>query len=59
MDAPFTPDQVLDTIISQSGFLAEQPYLRAAARERLLPQIENAMQSAPGVPPEGYYRANR
>jgi len=59
VDAPFTPDQVLDTIISQSGFLAEQPYLRAAARERLLPQIENAMQSAPGVPPEGYYRANR
>jgi hypothetical protein len=59
VDAPFTPEQVLDTIISQSGFLAEQPYLRAAARERLLPQIEYAMQSAPGAPPEGYYRANR
>jgi hypothetical protein len=59
VDAPFTPEQVLDTIISQSGFLAEQPYLRAAARERLLPQIEYAMQAAPAVPPENYYRANR
>lgn len=59
VDAPFTPEQVLDTIISQSGFLAEQPYLRAAARERLLPQIEYAMQTAPAVPQENYYRANR
>lgn len=59
VDAPFTPDQVLDTILSQSGFLAEQPYLRAAARERLLPQIEYAMQNAAGAPPENYYRANR
>ncbi|MFM8497511.1 MAG: hypothetical protein ACKOEM_18610 [Planctomycetia bacterium] len=59
VDAPFTPEQVLDTIISQSGFLAEQPYLRAAARERLLPQIEYAMQASPGVPGENYYRANR
>jgi hypothetical protein len=59
VDAPFTPDQVLDTIISQSGFLAEQPYLRAAARERLLPQISFAMEAAPGVPGEDYYRANR
>lgn len=59
VDAPFTPEQVLDTIISQSGFLAEQPYLRSAARERLLPQIEYAMESAPGAPPDTYYRANR
>jgi hypothetical protein len=59
VDAPFTPDQVLDTIISQSGFLAEQPYLRSAARERLLPQIEYAMQNASGAPGEAYYRANR
>jgi len=59
VDAPFTPEQVLDTIFSQSGFLAEQPYLRAAARERLLPQIEYAMQNAPTTPGEDYYRANR
>jgi hypothetical protein len=59
VDAPFTPEQVLDTVISQSGFLAEQPYLRTAARERLLPQIEYAMQVSPGVPGENYYRANR
>jgi hypothetical protein len=59
VDAPFTPEQVLDTILSQSGFLAEQPYLRSAARERLLPQIEYAMQAAPSAPPENYYRANR
>jgi len=59
VDAPFTPDQVLDTIISQSGFLAEQPYLRAAARERLLPQIQYAMESASASPPENYFRANR
>ena len=59
VDAPFTPEQVLDTIISQSGFLAEQPYLRSAAKERLLPQIEYAMQNAPSTPGEDYYRANR
>ena len=59
VDAPFTPDQVLDTIISQSGFLGEQPYLRSAARERLLPQIEYAMQNASAAPPEDYYRASR
>jgi len=59
VDGPFTPDQLLDTIISQSGFLAEQPYLRAAARERLLPQIEYAMQSAAPMPGDAYYRANR
>lgn len=44
--APFTPEQVTDTILSQSGFLAEQPYLRSAARERLLPQIAEAMETA-------------
>jgi hypothetical protein len=59
VDAPFTAEQVLDTIISQSGFLAEQPYLRTAARERLLPQVEFAMQGAPSEPGENYYRANR
>ena len=59
VDAPFTPEQLLDTIISQSGFLAEQPYLRSAARERLLPQIEYAMQNSPNAPGEDYYRANR
>lgn len=50
IQAPMTPEQVTDTILSQSGFLAEQPYLRAAARERLIPQVAEAMQgySGPG-----------
>lgn len=59
VDAPFTAEQIVDTIISQSGFLAEQPYLRDAARARLLPQVEYAMQSAPSAPGEDYYRAGR
>jgi hypothetical protein len=59
VDAPFTAEQLLDTIISQSGFLAEQPYLRAAARERLLPQIEYAMRNSPNAPSDAYYRANQ
>lgn len=39
----FTAEEVVDTILSQSGFMAEQPFLRAAARERLIPQVQEAM----------------
>lgn len=59
VDSRFTPEQVTDTIISQSGFLAEQPYLRKAARERLLPQVAYAMQNAQAVPPADHYRATK
>jgi len=59
INAPMTAEQITDTLISQSGILAEQPYLREALRERLVPQVEQAMTLASDAPAEGYVRANR
>lgn len=59
VNAPMTAEQITDTLISQSGVLAEQPYLREALRGQLLPQVEQAMATASEVPGTEYPRANR
>lgn len=48
--APFTAEQITDTLLSQSGYGAEAPpYVRELAKARLLPQVEEAMrQAGPG-----------
>jgi hypothetical protein len=50
LNAPMTAEQITDTLISQSGILAEQPYLRESLRGQLLPQVEQAMAAASATP---------
>ena len=53
--APMTAEELTKTIISQYGFLEEQPALRSAAFELLVPHVKEAMLAAEGTPAR--YRA--
>lgn len=55
--APMTAEELTKTIISQYGFLEEQPALRAAAYELLVPHVQEAMLAAEGTAPQ--YRAEK
>lgn len=54
---PMTPEEVTKTMFSQNMFLAEAPELRAAAYQKLLPQVEEAMMASLDTKPQ--YRAVR
>jgi hypothetical protein len=58
--AGFLAEQIVDTMLNQSGYAAEAPYVRQVARERLLPQVERAIQlrREQGIEPTKRYNRN-